>query len=265
MLTDKDHRDAAGALYRAEVDGVPVDRITITYPDAEIADAYRISQLVTESKRAAGRKVRGHKIGLVSKAMQELVGVTEPDYGDIFDNWFVDEGSVIPMSRLNRPKLEVELAFVLHSDLAGTDVNAVDVIRATDFVLSAFEVLDSRYDEKPGNKEKIVVDSIADAASCGLVVLGGHPVRLTDIDPRRIGAGLRRNGVVEVSGVASAVMGNPINAVAWLARKLSEFGTHLEAGKVVLSGSFVRAIPIGSGDSLTADFGDLGELSIGIG
>jgi 2-keto-4-pentenoate hydratase len=264
MLTEKDHQSAAEALYRAEVDRVLIDRISITYPEAEIPDAYRISQLVTELKVSNGRKLKGHKIGLVSKAMQEMAGVREPDYGDLFDNWFVDEGSVIPTSRLNRPRLEVEFAFVLLRDLSGSDVNAVDVIRATDFVLPAFEILDTRYNEKPGNEKKRIVDSIADSAGCGLVVLGGNPIPLSDVDLRRAGASLRKNGVVEVSGVASAVMGNPINAVAWLARKLSEYDTAVKAGQTILSGSFVRAIQIDSGDGLTADFGELGVLSFSL-
>ena len=259
MMSDADRRAAADALFAAERDHAPMDPISTTYPDADVTDAYRISMLVTEAKVAAGREVKGHKIGLTSKAMRSLTGATEPDYGTLFDDWFVAEGSVVPMSRMNRPLVEVEIAFVMGETLAGPYANAVDVIRATDFVLPAIEIVDSRFNKRGG-----LVDSIADAASCGLIVVGGNPRRLTEIDIRRVGATLTKNGEVEESGVAGAVMGNPVNAVAWLANKLHEFGVPLEPGHVVLSGSFIKAIPFGAGDTLCAQFDHLGEVSFGI-
>jgi len=259
MLSDADRRALAEALYTAERDHAPMDPISTTFPDADVTDAYRISMLVTEAKVASGRQIKGHKVGLTSKAMRSLTGATEPDYGTLFDDWFVPEGSVVPMSRMNRPLVEVEIAFVMRETLAGPYANAVDVIGTTDFVLPAIEIVDSRFNKRGG-----LVDSIADAASCGLVVLGGNPLRLTDIDIRRVGATLSRNGEVEESGVAAAVMGNPVNAVAWLANKLHEFGVALEAGHVVLSGSFIKAIPFGAGDTLTAQFDHLGEVAFGI-
>ncbi|MEM7032203.1 MAG: fumarylacetoacetate hydrolase family protein [Chloroflexota bacterium] len=261
MLTEQQHQAAAQALFQAEIEDTPTEPISLIYPDADISDAYRISQLVTELKVANGRAVKGQKIGFTSKAMQEMVGTTEPDYGNIFDNWFVDEGSIIPYTRLNRPKVEIEIAFVLHQDLTGPYVNPVDVIRATDFILPAFEIVDNRYSKRGNNG---LVDSIADAAGCGLVILGGNPVRLTDIDIRRLGGSLSKNGEVEVSGTTSAVMGNPVNAIAWLARKLHEFDVTLEAGQTILSGSFTRAIEVNAGDTFTADFLELGVMSFGV-
>ena len=255
MLTDKQRRDAAESLIAAERDHAPIDPISTTYPDADVEDAYRISILVAEMKVAAGRVIKGHKIGLTSKAMRSLTGATEPDYGTLFDDWFVAEGSAISMSRMNRPLVEVELAFVLREPLAGPSINAADVIRATDFIVPAIEIVDSRF-----NVRGTLVDSIADAASCGFVIVGGNPRRLTDIDIRRVGASLSKNGEIEESGVARAVMGNPINAVAWLATKLHEFEVPLEAGHVVLSGSFIKAIPFKAGDSLVALFDELGEV-----
>ncbi|MGH2586556.1 MAG: 2-keto-4-pentenoate hydratase, partial [Dehalococcoidia bacterium] len=163
-----------------------------------------------------------------------------------------------PMSRFNRPRVEVELAFVLRHDLVGPSVNAADVIRATDFILPAIEIVDSRFSRRGAGG---VVDSISDAASCGLVILGGNPRRLDQIDVRRIGASLAKNGDVEVSGVASAVMANPISSVAWLANKLHEFGVTMSAGHVILSGSFIAAIPFEAGDTLTALFDQLGEVT----
>ena len=258
MLTDEDVAAAATALYQAELDNVPTTPISETYPDADVDDAYRISMAVTERKVKAGRIVKGHKIGLTSKAMRSLTGATEPDYGTLFDNWFVLEGGPVPRSLMNEPLVEIELAFVLAAPLVGPGVNAVDVIRATEFVLPCIEVVDTRQRGRGPNR---LVDSIADAAACGRVVLGGCPARLTDVDIRRIGASLSINGSVEQSGVASAVMGNPINAVAWLANKLHEFGVKPQAGHVILSGSFIRAVPFVAGDYVVALFDRLGEVT----
>lgn len=260
-MTDEQRRQAARDLVEAELSRNWMKPITLTYEGADIADAYAIGAYVTEQKVARGRVVKGHKVGLTSKAMRERTGATEPDYGTIFDDWFIDEGSQVSMATMNRPFVEIELVFVLGADLGGPSVNAVDVIRATDFVLPAVEVVDSRFSErgKPG-----VVDSIADAASCGFIMVGGNPARLTDIDIRQVGGGLYKNGQIEESGVASAVMGNPINAVAWLARKLDEFGVRMEAGHAILSGSFIRAHPMAVGDTFVADFGPLGQISFGV-
>lgn len=257
-LTDAQRKEAAAALIAAERDHAPIEPITLTYEGADIEDAYRIAMEVAALKLAAGRRIKGHKIGLTSKAMRAASGATEPDYGTLFDDWFVAEGSVIPMSRFNRPRIEAEIAFVLKHDLEGPSVNAADVIRATDFVLPALEIVDSRFSRRGAGG---VVDTISDAASCGVVILGGNPRRLDQIDVRRIGASLSKNGEVEESGIAQAVMANPINSVAWLANKLHEFGVTMSAGHVILSGSFIAAIPFGPGDTLTALFDQLGEVS----
>lgn len=257
-LTDAQRKEAAHALIAAERDRAWIEPITLTYPEADVEDAYRIAMEVAALKLAAGRRIKGHKIGLTSKAMRAASQATEPDYGTLFDDWFVAEGSVLPISRFNRPRAEVELAFVLKHELAGPSVNTADVIRATDFVLPAIEIVDSRFSRRGAGG---VVDTIADAASCGVVILGGNPRRLDQIDIRRIGASLAKNGDIEVSGVAAAVMANPINAVAWLANKLHEFGVTMAAGHVILSGSFVAAIPCQAGDTLTATFDQLGEVS----
>ena len=187
VLTAKQVNQAAKALYDAEVSNEPTTPTSERFPDADIEDAYRISQAVTELKLKAGRTIKGHKIGLTSKAMRSLTGATEPDYGTMFDNWFVLEGSTVPRSRMNRPLVEVEIAFVLSAPLLGPRVNAADVIRATDFVLPCIEIVDTR---QKGRGPNSLVDSISDAAACGLVVLGGRPVKLTDVDIRRIGASL---------------------------------------------------------------------------
>ena len=261
QLTTGQHEAAAMGLYEAELTGRWVQPISAAHPDADLEDAYAIGAAVTRLKLAAGRTVKGHKVGLTSKAMRSINNATEPDYGTMFDNWFVPEGSTVARSTMNRPLVEVEIAFVLKHDLRGPSVNAADVIRATDFVLPCLEIVDSRQSARGPNG---LVDSIADAAACGFVVLGGNPRRLTDIDIRRIGATLFVNGEAEQSGVAAAVMGNPITSVAWLANKLYELGVTIEAGHVVLSGSFIKAIPFGAGDTLTALFDTLGEVSLSV-
>ena len=258
ILNEGQINDAAKALHDAELAGELITPISATYANADVDDAYRIAMAVTELKVAAGRIIKGHKIGLTSKAMRSLTGATEPDYGTLFDNWFVLEGDTVPRSTMNDPIVEIEIAFVLGAPLVGPGVNAVDVIRATDFVLPCIEVVDTRQQGRGPNR---LVDSIADAAACGRVVLGGCPARLTDIDVRRIGATLSINGSIEQSGVASAVMGNPINAVAWLANKLHEFGVEPQAGHVILSGSFIKAVPFAAGDSVVALFDRLGEVT----
>lgn len=260
-MTDAQRREAAAALFEAERTREWMEPITLTHPDADIEDAYAIGGHVTEAKVAAGRVVKGHKVGLTSKAMRSTTGATEPDFGTIFDDWFLDEGSRVSMSTMNRPLAEIELVFVLGAPLGGPDVNAVDVINATRYVLPAVEVVDSRFSKRgaPG-----VVDSIADAASCGFVMVGGNPTLLTDVDVRAVAGTLYKNGEVEESGVAAAVMGNPVNSVAWLARKLHEFGVTMEPGHSVLSGSFIRAHPMEAGDSFVADFGSLGQISFGV-
>ncbi len=260
-LSTAEHQAAAEALLAAEETQQWIEPFSATYPNAEIPDAYAVAQLVTAMKVQAGRTVKGHKVGLTSKAMRSTFGATEPDYGTLFDNWFLDEGCTISHTMLNRAFVEIEVLFVLRTDLGGADVNAIDVINATDYVLPAIEVVDSRYTRRGDSG---VVDSIADAASCGFVIAGASPKKLTDIDIRQVAGSLHLNGVLEESGVAAAVMGNPVNSVAWLARKLNEFGVQLKAGQSVLSGSFIKAHAIGAGDTVMADFGPLGQISFGV-
>src|SRR5262249_52842220 len=206
-----------------------------------IEDAYRISMAVTELKLKSGRLVKGHKIGLTSKAMRSLTGASEPDYGTMFDDWFLLEGSTVPRSTMNRPLVEVEIAFVLREALRGPGVNAAAATRATDFAPPSIETVDT---PQKGRAPTPLVDSIADAAACGRVILGGRPARLTDLDIRRVGATLSINGSVEESGVAGAVMGNPINAVAWLANKLHQYGVTARARHPILLAPVLQALPL---------------------
>lgn len=261
QMTEAQHREAAEALVEAENTRVWTQPLSLKFEDADIEDAYAVGQLVTDIKVANGRIVKGHKVGLTSKAMRSLTGATEPDYGTLFDNWFLDEGSQVSMRTMNRPLAEIEIVFVLKEPLGGADVNAIDVIRATDFILPAIEVVDNRY---AGSGTKGLVDSISDAASCGFVMVAGNPTSLNDIDIRHISGALYKNGQIEESGMAAAVMGNPINSMAWLARKLHEFGVVMQPGHSILSGSFIKAHPIQAGEAFVADFGPLGQISFGV-
>jgi 2-keto-4-pentenoate hydratase len=259
VLSKEDIGHAAESLWRAECTREWTEPVSNRFPNADVDDAYRIGLAVRDLKLAANRSVKGHKIGLTSKAMQSLTGSKEPDYGFIFDNWFTLEGSVASRAAMNHPLVEVEIAFVMGKELAGPSLNVADVIRATDFVLPALEIVDNRYNARGKN---LLVDSIADAASCGFVVLGGNPADLRDVDLRRMSASLAVNGDVMETGSAAAVLGNPLNAVVWLANKLSEFGVTMRPGDVILSGSFVKAIPFAAGDSLVALFDQLGEVTL---
>lgn len=237
----------------------PLALITKTYPGIEVADAYKIQEEFVARKVAAGGKVKGYKVGLTSKPMQEFSGTTEPDFSAVTDDFFVPEATPIPMSRFFAPMIEMEIAFVMKERLAGPGVLPVDVIRATDFVLPAIEIVDFRVERAPGLN---VIDNIADLAFCGAVVLGANPRRLDQIDIRRVRGEIARNGKKELEGEASAVLGNPVTAVAWLANKLGEFGVAFEPGDTILTGSFVRVLPIEAGDEFVCRFDQgLGEVS----
>jgi 2-keto-4-pentenoate hydratase len=225
--------------------------LTQTYPGIEMDDAYAIQKAFVEHRVSQGREVRGYKVGLTSKAMQEMSGSTEPDYSAMTDDLFLPEDTPLDAAKFFRPLIEIEIAFVMKSALKGPGILPVDVIRATDFVLPAIEIVDFRVGPAPG---MTVVDTVADLAACGAAVLGANPRRLEDIDLRRIQGQMIINGKVEQEGLASAVLGNPVTSVAWLANKLGEFGITFEAGQTILTGSFVRAVPVKAGDEVIARF-----------
>jgi 2-keto-4-pentenoate hydratase len=235
-----------------------VPPLTETYPGIDVADAYQIQMHNVGRRIAGGAVVRGHKVGLTAKAMQQMLGVHEPDYGHLTDDLFVYEQEAVPMSRFCSPRAEIEVGFVLGRTLEGPGVTVADVIRATECLLPAIEIVDSRVSDW---KIKIQ-DTIADNASCGGVVLGSRPTRLADVDPALIGAALSRNGEVIETGCSGAVLGNPVNAVAWVANKVAQFGVSLEAGSVVIPGSCTRMVPIAPGDVIRADFDVLGHVAV---
>jgi 2-oxo-hept-3-ene-1,7-dioate hydratase len=255
--------DAAKRLDEAEEIRAPIPQLSLQYPDMTIDDAYAVQRAWVEMKLAEGRQLLGRKIGLTSRAMQQSVNITEPDYGAIYDDMFFGDGSEIPMRRFIGPRIEVELAFVLGSTLAGPGRNVFDVLRATEYVTPALEVLDARVqmtDPATGHT-RTIVDTISDNAADAGIVTGGRAVRPLDIDLRWAAALLYRNGVVEESGVAAAVLNHPANGVAWLANKLAAHGVVLEAGQVILAGSFTRPVWARANDTFHADYGSLGSIT----
>ncbi|MDO8288806.1 MAG: 4-oxalocrotonate decarboxylase [Parvibaculum sp.] len=234
--------------------------LTKTYAGIEVEDSYRIQEEFVTRKVAAGAKVKGYKVGLTSKAMQQMSGSTEPDFSAMTDELFFPEDTPIPHAHFFDPMIEIEIAFVMKHALKGPGILPVDVIRATDFVLPAIEIVDFRVARAPGMN---LIDTVADLAACGAVVLGGNPRRLDQIDVRAVKGSIIRNDVVEQEGVASAVLGNPVTSVAWLANKLGEFGVSFEPGHVILTGSFVRAIPVKQGDQIVCRFDQgFGDVSV---
>jgi 2-oxo-hept-3-ene-1,7-dioate hydratase len=260
MISDADRRKAAKILLEAERKVRPAKQLLDTFPGMEIADSYAIQALAVAEKIKAGAKLRGHKIGLTSKAMQATVGINEPDYGHLLDGMFFNDGDTIPAERYIVPRIEVELAFVLGRPLRGPGVTMLDVLGATDYVIPALELIDgrTRYPRK-------IVDNIADNAAAAGVILGGRAVRPLDVDLRWVGALLYRNGVIEETGVSAGVLGHPAQGIAWLANKVGPFGTTLEPGHVLLAGSFTRTVAVKRGDTIHADYGPLGGISVHFG
>jgi 2-oxo-hept-3-ene-1,7-dioate hydratase len=257
VITEAERRAAAAALMRADLDRQPITQLSRTYPDMEIVDAYAIQQLWAAERVAAGARLVGHKIGLTSRAMQMASQMTEPDYGFLTDDMVVGDGARLDASRYMKPRLEVELAFVLGADLHGPDLRVHDVLRATEYVMPALEVIDYRT-EVP----RATTDTIADNAAAAAMVVGGRVVRPMDLDVRWVAATLAKNGVIEESGVSAAVMGHPAAGIAWLGNKLAAVGQHLKAGQLLLSGSFTRPVSVESNSVIHADFGPLGSIGV---
>lgn len=256
---------AAQRLETAERTRQPCRQFSLDYPDMTIDDAYAIQHAWMALKQRDGRRVMGHKIGLTSKAMQRAVNIAEPDYGSLLDDMFYRDGAVIPGERFLQLKVEAELAFVLARPLSGPDCTLFDVLDATAYVTPALEILDARIQrvDPASGRMRTVLDTISDNAANAAVVLGGRPFKpaVTDVDMRRIGAIVSRNGEVEETGLAAGVLNHPGYGVAWLVQRLHRFGVTLAAGEVVLAGSFIRPIEVGRGDTVVADYGEFGTVS----
>lgn len=264
MLKQADIERAAQDLHKAERERRQIRPLTIRHPDMDLADAYAVQDAWMAIKLAEGRKAKGRKVGLTSRAMQQAMQIDEPDTGLLLDDMFFDGGTPIEAAQFTDPRLEVELAFILGSALEGPSVTLIDVLNATSHVMPAVEIIAARsfrIDPDTG-KPRTVRDTIADNAANAGLVLGGRPVRPKELDLRWVSALVFKNGLIEESGVAAAVLNHPANGLVWLVRRLAGQGLGLRPGDLVLSGSFTRPLPIAAGDSFHADFGNLGGFAI---
>jgi 2-oxo-hept-3-ene-1,7-dioate hydratase len=237
---------------------------TLDHPEMDLDDSYAVQRAWVDLDVAAGRRIVGHKIGLTSQAMQAQMQIDRPDFGALLDDMVFDDGASLETARFIDPRIEVEFAFVLGRDLVGEHVTMLDVLRATEYVVPALELIDARsHRVDPETKRaRTVRDTIADNAADAGVILGGRASRVDDVDWRWAGAILSRNAVVEETGLGAGVMNHPANGIAWLARTLTGLGIELSAGHVVLAGSFTRAVMARPGDTFSADYGPLGTVSL---
>ncbi|OBK74424.1 2-keto-4-pentenoate hydratase [Mycobacterium sp. 1274761.0] len=258
MLTVQVREALAADLAEAERSRVAIDPLTSGNPDIDVVDAYEIQLINIRQRVAEGARVVGHKVGLSSEAMQKMMNVDEPDYGHLLDDMQVFEDRPVATVKYLSPRVEVEVGFVLAADLPGEGCTEDDVLAATAAFAPAIELIDTRIrDWKIG-----LCDTIADNASSAGWVLGEARVSPKDIDIQNIDAVLTRNGEVVAKGRSDAVLGNPVTAVAWLARKVDSFGVRLKAGDIVLPGSFTKAFDVTPGDDFVADFDGLGSVRL---
>jgi len=250
--------EAADVLAVAQAGRTPIGPLTERYPELDLADAYAIQRVNFRRRLNSGARLVGRKIGLTSEPMQTLLGVNEPDFGYILDDMVVADGSAVPRNRFCAPRVEPEVAFLLREPLRGPGVGVDDVRAATGAVAVALEVVDSRI----ADWKLTLRDTVADNASSGAVVLGEWVTYADGIDLPGARASLCVNGTEVDSGIGSAVLGDPAEAVAWLANALAPFGTDILPGQFIMSGSFTTAAFVHPGDSASATISGLGTVSL---
>jgi 2-oxo-hept-3-ene-1,7-dioate hydratase len=262
MLTAPEISQAAARLVQAEKTRVQTGLLSIRHPEMTMDDAYAVQSAYVAARHAEGRKTIGWKIGLTSKAMQSALNITTPDSGVLLDDMVFEDGATIAADRFIQPRIEAELAFVLKSPLQGPGVTVTDVLNATDYIVPALEILDTRIlrVDPASGKTRTIVDTISDNAANAGIVTGGRAMRPDAFDPRWAGAIVMRNAEVEETGLGAGVLNQPARGVAWLANRLGLYGQSIEAGQIVLSGSFIRPIEARHGDTILADFGPMGTV-----
>jgi 2-oxo-hept-3-ene-1,7-dioate hydratase len=263
MLTEEQIAVAASGLDVAEKTRTQTGLLSLKHPGMDMDDAYAIQDAWVKQKIASGRKVIGWKIGLTSKAMQYALNIDIPDSGVLFDDMLFEDGAVIPADRFIQPRIEAEIAFVMKAPLKGPDVTIFDVLNATDYVTPALEILDTRIlrVDPETKKARTIVDTISDNAANAGIVIGGRQMRPDGVDMRWMGAIVSRNAEVEETGLGAGVLNHPARGIAWLANRLAQYGAGIEAGQIVLAGSFIRPIEARHGDTIVADFGPHGTIS----
>jgi 2-oxopent-4-enoate/cis-2-oxohex-4-enoate hydratase len=245
-------------LYHALTTRTPIAPLSSRGPAFSLEDAYRVQQRFIERRLQAGESVIGKKIGLTSRAVMNMLGVDQPDFGQLLTGMLYNDGESVPASSLIAPRAEGEIAFVLKRDLIGPGLTAADVLAATEGVMACFEVVDSRI----ANWQIQIQDTVADNASCGVFVLGNQLVSPRGLDLSLVGMALEKNGELVATGAGAASLGHPVNAMVWLANKLGSLGIPLKAGEVILSGSLAALVPVKAGDSLHMSLGGLGSCTV---
>ena len=256
-MSEAERNKAADILIDAEKARRQAVQLSKSWPDITIDDAYAISTEVAKRKIAGGAKLIGHKVGLTSKAMQRSSQIDEPDYGHLLDYMMIADGARVAHENYCLPRVEIELAFILGKPLLGPGVLLPDVLRATEYVVPAIEIVDARLQDP-----RKIFDTVADNGAAAGIVIGGRPVGPLDVDLRWVGGIMYRNSEIEETGVAAGVLGHPALGVVWLANKLGAHGVALEAGQIILAGSFTRVVFARMGDTLHADFGELGSIAV---
>ncbi|WP_305989199.1 2-oxo-hept-4-ene-1,7-dioate hydratase [Roseibium sp. MMSF_3544] len=263
-MTPDDHARAARDLLEAERTGEQIGLLSLRHPEMGMDDAYAIQNAIYAQKLDEGRKVIGWKIGLTSKAMQSALNIDIPDSGILFDDMAFLNGSKVPAGRFIQPRIEAEIAFVMQSSLGGEDVSREDVLAATGHVAPALEILDTRIRRKDAvtGQTRTVHDTISDNAANAGIVLGNRRHLPDHFDLRWVGAMVFCNGEIEETGLGAGVLNDPVESVAWLARRMAGYGQRIEPGHIVLSGSFIRPIECPPGTEIHADFGSFGAVDI---
>lgn len=256
-ITHDDHADLAAALLTARRERRPIEPLSGTHPSLDAGDAYAVQRLVVQGLLdELGGHIVGHKLGLTSAPMQELLGVDQPDYGPVLSSMVHADGVELDTDAFLQPKVEAEIALVLDAPLAGPGVTTIDAQRAIAGAVAAIELVDSRI----ADWRITLVDTIADLASSAAIVLGSRVVSLDDLDPRLTGMVVRRNGHTVGTGAGAAALGDPVAAVAWLANTLAPLGVTLEPGHVIMTGALHAAFPVDRGDRIEATFDHLGSV-----
>jgi 2-oxo-hept-3-ene-1,7-dioate hydratase len=262
-LPDATVAELARRLYEARKGRTALRHFSRAHPQMTIADGYAVQRAWVALELADGHMIRGRKIGLTSRAMQQASQIDEPDYAPLMSDMFFDAGGDIPVERFIAPRVEVELAFVLGRALRGPGATLFDVLSATEYVTPAVEIIDARIEQfdRETHAMRKVTDTISDFAANAGIVTGGRPVRPDAVDLRWSGAMLFKNGVIEETGLAAGVLNHPASGVAWLANKIAPYDEQLRAGDVVLAGSFTRPVTALRGDAFHVDFGRLGSIA----
>ena len=263
-MTPEDHAKAASDLLEAEVSQEQIGLLTLRHPQMTMDDAYEVQNAIFRAKLAQDRKVIGWKIGLTSKAMQYALNIDIPDSGILFDDMLFENGATIPERRFIQPRIEAEIAFVMKASVGGENVTREDIIVATDYVTPSIEILDTRIQRKDPESGKLrtVLDTISDNAANAGVVLGDKKHAIDTHDLRWVGAITSKNGEVEETGLGAGVLNDPVESVVWLARRMAQYDQSIEAGQIILSGSFIRPVECPSGSQIHADFGAFGSVDL---